>query len=328
MSDSSYPVSEEMRQRVRKAAADLNYAPNPLARSLKGQASHLLAVMVGNSADPYFAEITRGVEEVAGERGYLVIVCNSDRDPSRELHYLRLLHDYRADGVLFASSGFNDTTYTTRVEALVHQMTQRGTHVVTLTQSLLRAHSVQPDNFNGARLMTADLVRMGHTRIAFIGGSSNLISANMHLQGYMTAMLEAGRTIDPMLILSGDFTQNGGKLAAQALLRLPPDQRPTAIFAANDEMAYGALDTLREAGLRAPDDMSICGFNDLPMSHMIDPPLTTVRVPLRELGRAGTQLLLALLNKEEQPMLRVLPTEVIHRKSVAEVPGGRPFVAG
>lgn len=315
LSRAAYPVSEATRQRVFQAATELNYIPNSLARSLKAQRSHLLAVIVGNNADPYFAEIVRGVEEVADEQGYLVIICNSDRDPAKEIHYLRILQDYRADGVLFAGSGLNDAAYATEMEVLVQQVIRRGAEVVTLTQHLLQVPSIQPDNFGGARQMTARLIALGHRRIAFIGGPTNLIVANVRLQGYMSGMIEAGVPIDSSLILSSDFAQTGGEQAARALLQLRPEQRPTAIFAANDEAAYGALIALRDAGVRIPGEIAVCGFDDLPMSRLVAPSLTSVHIPLRELGRIGTQRLLALLNKADVPTLEVLPAQVIERES-------------
>jgi LacI family transcriptional regulator len=317
LGQAKYPVSEPTRQRVLQAAAELNYVPNSLARSLKAQRSHLLAVIVGNNDDPYYAAIVRGVEEVANEQGYLAIVCNSDRNLAKEMHYLRILQDYRADGILFAGSGINDAAYATDVEPLVRQMIRRGAEVVTLTQHLLQVPSVQPDNFGGARQMTARLIALGHRRIAFIGGPTNLIVANVRLQGYMSALIEAGVAIDSNLILSSDFSQLGGEQATRALLQLRPEQRPTAIFAANDEAAYGVISALREASVRIPDEIAVCGFDDLPMSRLVGPSLTTVHIPLQELGRIGARRILALLNHEEVSPLEILPAQVIERDSTA-----------
>ncbi len=150
LSSSTYPVSAETREKVLKAAGELSYTPNSLARSLRAQRSNLIAVLVGDNADPYFAEIMRGVEDVANESGYLTIVCNSDRTPTKELHYLHVLQDYRIDGVIFAGSALNGSGYSEQLEQAVQVMMDRGAAAVTLSQHTLHVPSVQADNFGGA----------------------------------------------------------------------------------------------------------------------------------------------------------------------------------
>src|SRR6266566_2583791 len=162
LSSSTYPVSDETREKIVKAAAELNYVPNSLARSLRAQRSNLIAVLVGTNADPYFAEIVRGVEDVANEAGYLTIICNTDRNPSKELHYLGVLQDYRVAGVIFAGSALNGSGYSEQLEQAVQVMMDRGAAAVTLSQHTLHVPSVQADNFGGAREMTARLIASGH----------------------------------------------------------------------------------------------------------------------------------------------------------------------
>jgi len=317
LSRSSYPVSEVARRKVLQAAEEINYAPNSLARSLRAQRSHLIAVLVGDSADPYFAEIMRGVEEVANELGYLTIVCNSDRNATKELHYLRLLRDYRADGVIFAGSGLNESGYPEKLEAAVQEITGRGGAAVTLAQHTLRVPSIQPDNFGGARQMTERLIALGHRRIAFVAGPSNVTAANIRLQGYMAAMVTAGLPIDPDLLLAGNFDQAGGELAGRSIAQMPPVDRPTAVFAANDETAFGMLAGLARLGVRVPRDISVCGFGDLPMAELVTPSLTSIRIGLRDLGRAGARKLIAQLHREEVAPVEVFPTTIVERESTA-----------
>jgi LacI family transcriptional regulator len=318
MSGANYPVSEPTRQRVLAAAAELRYTPNSLARSLKTQRSFLIGALVGDNADPYFAEIMRGVEEVCSEAGYLTIVCNTDRKPERELRYLHTLRDYRADGVLFAGAGLNEPGYPAQLEQLVQDLQQTGTKAVTLAQHTLQTPSVQADNFAGARQMTAHLIGLGHRRIGFIAGPPNLVAANIRLQGYMAAMAEAGLMIDPTLILPGDFTLAGGERAVEGLAMFP-QQRPTALFAANDETALGVLAGLRRLGWGVPTTISVCGFGDLPLARVVAPALTTVRIPLRDLGRAGAHKLLALLRDEHVSPLDVIPTTIVERETTAPI---------
>ncbi|MBE3557629.1 MAG: LacI family DNA-binding transcriptional regulator [Ktedonobacteraceae bacterium] len=320
MSNSSYPVSPATRQKVLRAAAELGYTPNSLARGLRSQRSKLLAVLVGDNVDHYFAEITRGVEEVANEHGYLTIVCNTDRNPAKELHYLQALRDYRTDGIIFAGSGFNDPEHAERIEAVINEMMGRGAAAVALAQHTLHIPSIQADNFGGARDMTARLIALGHRRIAFVTGPSNLTVANVRLQGYMAAMVENSLAIDPQLILPGNFDQASGERAAQSIIQMPPSQRPTAVFAANDETAFGVILGLRRGGVHVPDNLSVCGFGDLPMAQIVAPPLTTVHIPLRRLGRSGALALLAMLDQRDYPMLEILPVTIVERSSTQSPP--------
>ena len=248
MSNSSYPVSPETRQKVLKAASELGYAPNSLARGLRSQRSKLLAAIVGDNTDPYFAEIMRGVEEVANEHGYLTIVCNTDRDPHKEVNYLQTLRDYRTDGIIFAGGGLNDPRHAEQLEEIVKEMMGRGAAVVTLSPHTLHVPSIQIDNFNGAREMTNFLFEKGHRRIAFVAGPSNLTVANVRLQGYMAAMVEKGLNIDQNLIVAGNFDQAGGERAALHISQTPINNRPTAVFAANDETAFGIMLGLTRLG--------------------------------------------------------------------------------
>jgi LacI family transcriptional regulator len=165
--------------------------------------------------------------------------------------------------------------------------------------------------------MTARLLELGHRRIAFVAGPPDLLVANARLQGYMSALVEAGCAIDPTLIIPGNFTRQGGEQAASRIAHLPPEQRPTAIFAANDETAFGVLRGLARQGWRVPADCSVCGFGDLPVAELIVPALTTVHIPLRQLGRTGASHLLALLQKKQIPTLEVLPTTIVERETTA-----------
>ncbi len=317
LSNADYPVSAPMRLKVLDAAATLHYVPNPLARSLKGQPSHIMAVLVANSADPYFAEVTSGIIEEADKHGYLVMTCNTERLVEKELHYLRLVRDYRADCILYAGSGSNDPSELELERPLVQQLRRRGAAIVTLTQHLLPVPSLQPDNFNGARLMTHHLIGLGHRRIAFVGGPQELLVSTVRAQGYLTGLAEAGIEIDPAWFTRGNFTMDGGALAIQTLLQLPVSRRPTAIFAINDEMAFGILRTLRDAQIPVPGAISVCGFDNLPMAELVSPSLTSVQIPLRELGRRGARLALANLNGDTSVEPQLIPLEVIARASTA-----------
>ncbi|HEX4206010.1 MAG TPA: LacI family DNA-binding transcriptional regulator, partial [Ktedonobacteraceae bacterium] len=194
-----------------------------------------------------------------------------------------------------------------------------GAVAVALSESTLHIPSLQTDNFGGAKAMTARLIELGHTRIAFIAGPAKLAVANVRLQGYMAAMVEAGLTIDPHLIIEADFLQSGGEQAAQHIHQMPTSLRPSAVFAANGEMAFGVLLGLGRLGWHVPQGISVCGFDDLPMAQLVAPALTTVQVPVRLLGRAGAQKLFAQLKGEEVSDIETLPTKIIERGSTAPV---------
>jgi LacI family transcriptional regulator len=194
-------------------------------------------------------------------------------------------------------------------------MRDQGTAVITLSQHTLQVPSVQADNFGGAFEMTNHLLALGHRRIAFVTGPVNLAVASVRLQGYMAALAKAGVTINPQLLLSGDFTLKGGEQGVQALAYLPESERPTAIFAGNDETAIGVLSGLRRMGWPVPGDVSVCGFGDIPLASVIVPGLTTVHIDLRELGRKGVFKLLAQLKQEEITNLEVLPITIMERES-------------
>ncbi|GCE20721.1 LacI family DNA-binding transcriptional regulator [Dictyobacter kobayashii] len=159
------------------------------------------------------------------------------------------------------------------------------------------------------------MISLGHRRIAFVTGPQNLTVANLRLQGYRKALTDAGIPFDDALLIRGNFTQAGGKQAAEILAGLPQEARPSAVFACNDETAFGLMYRLRELGWQLPEDISICGFGDLPMAQMVTPGLTTVHIALRELGRAGAQKILAQLQNKQDPTHEMFPTSVVKRGS-------------
>ncbi len=166
-------------------------------------------------------------------------------------------------------------------------------------------------------MMTSYLLDQGHRRIAFVAGPSNLTVANVRLQGYMAAMVERGLNIEQNLIIAGNFDQPGGERAALHIAQMSSQSRPTAIFAANDETAFGIMLGLARLGWHVPQDISVCGFGDLPMARLLSPPLTTVQVSLRDLGRMGAQKLFAMLKHEAVSELDILSTKVVERGSTA-----------
>ncbi|MGH2427850.1 MAG: LacI family DNA-binding transcriptional regulator [Candidatus Limnocylindria bacterium] len=320
LSGSPYPVRPTTRERVLVAAAELEFRPNMLARALVTARTHTIGAIVHDISDPYFGEIVRGLEDAARLRGYQVFVCSSDRDAARELEYVQSLLDRRVDGVVFAGGGIEDRAYKADLRRLLDAFRGRGGTVVRLSPHSYRTPSVQPDNRGGAKAMTRHLLALGHRLIAFIGGPPQLTTSAVRYAGHEEALEEAGMRPAPELNEPGGFTIAGGAKAMATLLDRCPEL--TAVFAANDMMAFGALHELQRRGATVPDDVSVAGFDDIYIAAHAHPPLTTVRVPMYEMGRQGAVLALDLLDGRRARSLR-LPTVVVERASVGPPRGQR-----
>ncbi len=312
-----HPVSATLRERVLKTAAEFDYSVNALARGLKKLRTQTVAVLVHDIRDPYFSECTRGVADAADAAGYLTVVCNSDRDPDKELRYVQLAYEQRVAGILFAGSGFAGAGYRKRLERQVAALEGYGGHAIALSPRRDRLPAELPDNVGGARRATEHLLALGHERIAFVDGPAGLETSHERLAGYRDALEAAGLELDASLVVRGDFSVAGGAEAMGTLLDSPV--QPTAVLASNDAMAIGCLGELGRRGLRVPGDVSLVGFDDIPAVRWLDPPLTTVAVPMAEIGAAGMQRLLTLLQGDGtgEPRVNVHPTELVVRGSTA-----------
>ncbi len=314
VSSADYPVSEATRARVLDAARALDYVPNALARGLLKSQIPVVAVIVHDITDPYFAEVVRGVEDAASRSGYLVITCSSERDAERETSYVRLLRSMRAASVIFAASGLDDPEANQEIEKHLAAMRSEGAAVVHLSPHALGPADVGIDNEAGMASMIAALVQLGHRAIAFLAGPSTLFVARARLAGYRRGLSEAGLSFDERLVINTTFDREGGALGVDALLG--GDVAFTAVACANDPLAMGALARLAELGFGVPGQLSVAGFDDVPVAAITSPSLSTVRLPLREMGRRGFAEAMRVLNGE--PLERtVLPTELAMRGSTA-----------
>jgi LacI family transcriptional regulator len=291
--DNNHPVSQELRERVLASAAEYNYAVNALARGLKIRRTRTVAIIVHDIRDPYFNECARGIADAADPAGYLAVVCNSDRDPGRELRYVQLAYEQRVSGVLFVGSGFQDRGYRREMKRKVDALRDYGAHAVALSPRHDRLPAEVPDNVGGARSATEHLIGLGHERIAYINGPTGLITNEERLTGYRDALEAAGIAFDEDLVEDGNYSVAGGQSAAAALLDRRADF--TAIFASNDTMGIGCMRELRRRGLAVPRAMSLVGFDDIPLVSWLDPPMTTVSVPMAQIGAAAMQRLTGLL---------------------------------
>ena len=314
VSSSDYPVSAATRERVLEAARTLDYVPNALARGLLKSRVPVVAVIVHDITDPYFSEVVRGVEDGASSAGYLVITCSSERNAERERSYVRLLRSMRAAAVVFAGSGLDDPTENAEIERHLAAMQADGAAVVHLSPHALGAPDVGVDNAAGIADMVAALVRLGHRRIGFLAGPRALYVARERLAGYRQGLADAGLAFDERLVVHTAFDRDGGALGVD-LLR-SGDAPFTAICCANDLLALGALQRLAALGINVPTEMSVAGFDDISTAALTAPSLSTVRLPLREMGRLGFEHADRLL-AGDQPDRQRLPTEVVLRDSTA-----------
>ena len=314
VSSSDYPVSPATRERVLEAARTLDYVPNALARGLLKSRVPVVAVIVHDITDPYFSEVVRGVEDGASPAGYLVITCSSERNAERERSYVRLLRSIRAAAVVFAGSGLDDPALNEEINRHLAAMRADGAAVVHLSPHANGDPEVSVDNAAGIAGMVAALVGLGHRRIAFLAGPKSLFVARERLAGYRRGLGDAGIAFDQRLVVRTSFDREGGALGVDTLLE--GDAPFTAICCANDLLALGALQRLAELGIDVPGEVSVAGFDDISTAALTAPSLSTVRLPLRELGRRGFEHADRML-AGGQPIHEVLPTEVVLRASTA-----------
>ncbi len=306
-------ISEETRQRVLEAAHQLNYHPDATARRMVSGQTRVLGFVLRQSPDQVFADnfvpqVLTGLSAAAAEQDYKVLF--EPIPPGDQSHtYASLIRERHVDGIILSGPRSDDD------ELL--KIYAEGAHIVLLGQLPGQTIAcVDVDNVGGARLATRHLVRLGHRRIAMITNAAPVYTASVdRLQGYRDALAEAGLPYNPGLVRYGDFTPQSGAAAMEALLALSP--LPSAVFVASDTVAMGALQALRRAGLRVPQDLALVGFDGVPLGEFLDPPLTTVRLPAYGLGWSAADLLIRLLSPDEEPPERcmILETELVVRES-------------
>jgi DNA-binding LacI/PurR family transcriptional regulator len=303
----SVPARPETRARVLAAARDLAYHPSGVARALKRRETRTLGLLVTDLGNPFYPEVVRSVEEAAHERGYGLVLCNAADDPARELAYLDLLIERRVDGIIIASSR------ATRRHAAALASSQIP--VVLMNSGAVGADlpTIDTAHRRGARVAADHVLGLGHRRIAHISGPPSNAASGLRLRGVRDALRAAGHDDERLLVAAGNGHVDGGGAALELAAA-----GATAIVCYNDLTAIGALRTLRTAGYRVPEDVSVVGFDDIEMAAWTDPPLTTVRQPIREMGRVSVSWLADALSREESrlaPTVRHLEPMLVVRAS-------------
>lgn len=303
------PVREHTRAKVLRAVGDLGYVLNPMARGLAGGRSHVVGLLLPNFNVGYGAEIIRGVDDELARHGFDLMLYNAHRGTDKAASYMAAIERGLADGLVVVlpqdAGPFLASIQARRFPCVLIDHQGRN-------EEAGECFAVDVTNWQGAYDATQYLIGLGHRRIGFITGRMNLGCARDRLAGYQDALKAHKIKPDKALIQVGTFNQPEGYTCARALLALP--NRPTAIFASNDIMAFGVMEAVRDCGLRIPDDVSIIGFDDIPQCLMTHPTLTTVRQPLQEMGRTAVQMLLKLIEHPDRPPERVrLNTQLVTR---------------
>ncbi|HUK76062.1 MAG TPA: LacI family DNA-binding transcriptional regulator [Thermoleophilia bacterium] len=289
LSGSSYPVSDRARLRVEEAARALNYVTNSAARALVTGRSEIVGAIVHDITDPFFSVVVRGLQDAAVADGLVVLVGNDDRDAGKLESYLTMLLSQKPTGVVLIGGQLRDPASTLPVALAVQRLCEQGVPIVAVGRYELDIPHVAVDDLGAAETAVSHLIELGHRQIAFLGGPLNSTTVQDRYTGYGAALTRVGAPVDERLVVQTPLTLEGG---SQGVARLITDGVPfSAIFAATDEVAFGAISALREAGLRIPLDVSVVGFDDVVMSSHSDPPLTTIHVPARELGLSAWHLL-------------------------------------
>lgn len=279
-------VSAEKRTAVERAIAQLQYVPNPVARGLAGGRTASVGVITQAIDSPFYGMAMRGIEDEFSKAGFSALFVSGNWDSVQEAHCLEVLRSRHVDGIIALSARFTDQVLRGYAKTLPIVVTGRSLKAPGL-------FALNFDNFEGGWLATHHLLTLGHRRIAFIAGDQHHDDAGERLRGYRAALEAAGLQFNPALVVPGTFGEESGLLAVERLL----DRREpfTAIFSANDQMAFGAALALHRRALRVPEDVSLIGFDDLPGAMFQTPPLSSVRQPVYELGRLAAAAMLDLL---------------------------------
>ena len=314
-------VSEESATRVHEAIAAIGYKPSALARSLKTNRTYTIGMLTTSNTNPFFAEVIHGVESACYERGYHLVLCNSASVDSesdseenlvleRQLAYLKTLSERRVDGLLIMSA-----PYDPRLLANIAQFCELPLVILDRQDSQVNADIILDTSEQGGYEATQYLISQGHRDIGCIMGSHDISPCRERMIGFYRAMSEAGLPVRDEWLIEGQLTASSGHAAACQILQI--SHHPSAIFAGNDLMAFGAISAFQNHGLNVPDDISVIGYDDIELATYSSPPLTTICQPKRELGSLAAETLIRRIeNPEITPTTYSLASTLVIRNSV------------
>ena len=309
-SDSAIP--EETKQRVLDAIDQLGYVPNKLAQSLRTQKTYTIACVIPDITNPFYPAFQRGIQSVANQHNYDLIVYDTDEKEENEIRSLRSIERAGVDGAIISSFYLGSEHLRSLVESNIPVVFWRGD---SYRNSDLLIDRIYVDNVSMAKTAVKYLINKGYSRIGMIAGLKGTPPRQSRVQGFCEALSENHLPLNEILIQGGDFTETGGYQGMKKLLKLEP--RPTAVFAANDLMALGAMMAIREASLRIPQDIALIGIDDIPAAKLVYPPLTTVSQIQENIGCRAAEMLFERINgtAPNKPRLVEMPFELIIRES-------------
>lgn len=297
-------MSGALAEKVREVALRLGYIANQHARTLAGGTSSTVGLLVHEIGDPYFSEIAGGVIDTAESMGMTVQICHTGRSPETELHHLRTFIANRVGTIIIAGSGHVDSSQQLAARHELESYVASGGRVAAIGRHHLGVDAIRPDNVAGGETIARHLVDLGHRKIAIAAGSTGLSTVADRIVGITHVLAEYGIAQDDRPIVEVEFTDSGGRLATQQILEQHP--HVTAIAALNDAMAIGVLSELRARGISVPNEMSVAGFDDVAVASSLAPSLTTIRLPMSEMGRRALELAVS------EPAARVRQRKTSH----------------
>jgi len=309
VNNSDHKVNPATRDRVLRVIQELDFHPNALAKGLQTRKTLTIGVIIPDISNPYYSEIVRGIQDVAEETGYSITLQNTDGKKEGIIRSIYLLREKSADGVIFSGGIISGYETLSILRELKERVVVIGRHDVDFP-------AVTVDNIGGATQAVQHLVDLGHTKIGFIGGQDGSTTSLDRLTGYRNALAQNGLNIDENLIRMGSWDPRSGYLMAKSLLR--GREKPTAIVSANDQMAFGAMKAAKELGHFVPGSMALTGFDNIPLSSYFDPPLTTVEIPIQEIGAAAMKGLIGRISGGRYEKFKVFKTKLLIRGSTVQ----------
>lgn len=303
-------VRQTTRDKVNAAVEQTGYRPNQMAVQFRSRRTGNLVILVPKIANSFFSRVISGAQQAAQAAGYRLLLCDTQGNEDIEREFAALVYAHQADGVIqlraydpFPAENLAPPPIINACEVIKH-----GRHT-----------TISLDNHAAAKAMTEYLIGLGHCRIGLIKGPQSSPLTQDRVAGYQAALDQADIPVDPALICHGDFSLRAGYDGVASLLEM--HDRPTAVFCENDEMAIGALKRIKEAGLRVPEDISLVGFDDIPLAQYCDPPLTTIAQPADSFGRRAVEMLIDIIEKQSAVRTHItLAYELVIRKSTAPAP--------
>jgi LacI family transcriptional regulator len=305
-------VSEATKERILKISKELNYKPNRMARGLVTSKTNILGLMVSDITNPFFAALAKGVEDRAGTYGYNVLLCNTDEKSEKEITYVDLMLQYNAAGVIVTSSSNPESEH-------ILELAEHNTPFVSIDRSISsNNYSIFVDNFRGTYVAAEHLIKNGHTKLAFIGGEPPGTGINQRLNGYLQALRDYKIEENCQLVCIDSYHSESGYRNVNMLLN--KGLSFTGVVCGNDLIAFGVIKALKERGLKIPEDISIIGFDDIYLSALFDPSLTTIRQPIYEMGSHAVDVLIRLIKGENViEKVKYFGPELVERDSVANI---------